>query len=320
MHDRLKESAARALADCLGLAAHERLLVVTDPPCESVGRAFWDAGRERCREAALVYISPRKENGNEPPAPVGEWFSQFDVAVMPTSKSLSHTDARRRACAAGVRIATLPGVTDDMFLRTMGTDWKMLRERTQRFAGALSAARTIRIVTGAGTDLRFETGGRPAKPDDGKIDSAGAFGNLPAGEAYLAPLEETAEGTLVVDGSFPLAGLLVEPLILHVSKGRVRDATGHACAGELKQLFARYDENCRTIAEFGVGTLDTATISGNTLEDEKAAGTIHIAVGDNASMGGRVQAPIHLDGVVRSPTVYLDGALWMDEGAVVAGQ
>ncbi len=319
LYNKLVENADRALSDCLKLMRKELLLVVCDPPCDQIGRAFWEAGRRRCREAVMVQIAPRRENGNEPPRPVGEWFGQFDVAVMPTSKSLSHTEARRVASAQGTRIATLPGITADSFLRTMNTNWQRLGMRTRRTAAQLSAARTVRIVTGSGTDMTFETGGRQAKPDDGKIDAKGAFGNLPAGEAYLAPLEGTAEGMLVVDGSFPLAGLLDRPLILHVNNGLVKDATGHACAEDLKRLFKMYKQDSRTIAEFGVGTLDTARLSGNILEDEKALGTIHIAIGDNASMGGSVNAPIHLDGVVKNPTVYLDDALWMDEGKLVSG-
>jgi leucyl aminopeptidase (aminopeptidase T) len=319
MFDELKKSAETALSQCLKLGRQEQLLVVCDPPCFEIGRAFWEAGRARCREAVMVQIAPRRENGNEPPAPTGDWFGQFDVAVMPTSKSLSHTNARRKACEKGARIATLPGISPETFVRTMNADWARLGAYTRKIAAQLSSARTIRIQTEAGTDFSFETGGRAAKPDDGKIDSKGAFGNLPAGEAYLAPLEGTAEGTLVFDGSFPLAGLLDTPLVLRVKKGRVKDVEDHPCAAHLMRLFRTYRQESRNIAEFGVGTLDTARISGNILEDEKVRGTVHVAIGDNASMGGTVHVPIHLDGVIRRPTVFLDGQLWMSEGELAQG-
>jgi leucyl aminopeptidase (aminopeptidase T) len=317
MDEQLKQTADIALTDCIGLGRQEHLLVVCDPPCAEIGEAFWEAGTQRCRETVLARITPRKQNGNEPPSPVGKLFGQFDAAVLATSKSLTHTQARRKACERGTRIATLPGITKDIFLRTMKTDWERLGILTRKVAGQLSGAKTVIVRTDAGTDLTFETGGRQAKADDGRLIYKGAFGNLPAGEAYLAPLEDTAEGTLVVDGSFPLAGLLNTPLVVKVKKGRVSEVSGHPCTAELEAVFQKYGPLSQNIAEFGVGTLDTAVISGNTLEDEKVKGTIHVAFGDNASMGGTVQVQVHLDAVIRSPSVWLDGKLWMDKGEMV---
>jgi leucyl aminopeptidase (aminopeptidase T) len=303
-----------ALKQCLNLGRREQLLVVCDEPCLEVGRAFWETGVKLCREAVMVQIAPRKQNGNEPPPEVGGLFGKFDVAVMPTSKSLSHTQARRTACDQGARIATLPGITTEIFLRTMNADWGKLGLVTRRIAGQLSVAKKVRVVTAAGSDIIFETGGRSAKADDGRLNFKGAFGNLPAGEAYMAPLEETANGVIVIDGSFALGGLCEEPLVFIVRKGKVVEIKQHPVALEMERLFDKYGAAARNIAEFGVGTLDSAIISGNTLEDEKVKGTIHFAVGDNASMGGLVKVPLHLDGIVKAPTVWLDDALWMERG------
>ncbi len=314
MMDPLEECAQIALSECLNLGRQEQLLVVCDPPCAEIGDAFWRVGSAMCREAVMVRISPRKQNGNEPPLPVGEWFGQFDVAVMPTSRSLSHTQARRKACEGGTRIATLPGITPDVFVRTLRADWKKLGSLTRKLSGQLSAASSVRITTRAGTELSFGTGGRQAKADDGRLIYKGAFGNLPAGETYMAPLEGTTEGTLVVDGSFPLTGLLQTPLVLKIRKGKAVDVADHPCKAELEQLFKKYGPFARNIAEFGVGTLDSARITGNTLEDEKVKGTCHIALGDNASMGGNVRVQMHLDGILREPTVWLDDKMWMRDG------
>lgn len=318
MIDNMKECAEIALGECLNLSRGEQLLVVCDPPCYEIGSAFWEVGRTRCREAVMVQISPRKENGNEPPEPVGRWFGQFDVVVMPTSKSLTHTQARRLASKKGTRIATLPGISKDVFQRTMKTDWKRLGRFTRTVAARLSSVKDVHIETKGGTDFTFETGGRRAGADDGMLTEKGAFGNLPAGEAYLAPLEGTAQGKLVFDGSFPSAGLLKKPFALQVRKGQVYRVFEHACSSYLRRLFSKYGSNARNIAEFGVGTLDTAIISGNILEDEKVKSTVHIALGDNASMGGTVKVPVHLDGIIKNPNVWLDDKLWMDEGKIVS--
>jgi leucyl aminopeptidase (aminopeptidase T) len=121
---------------------------------------------------------------------------------------------------------------------------------------------------------------------------------------------------LVFDGSFPLTGLLTQPLRLLVEKGRVVRIDDHPCRSQLEALFAAYGDDARTIAEMGVGTLDSAIISGNVLEDEKVLGTVHIALGDNASMGGVVRVPMHMDGIICRPTVWLDGSVWMKDGLV----
>jgi len=318
MEEALYECARAALSECLNLRRQEKLLVICDPPCFDIGNAFWAAGNHKCKEAVMVMIGPRKQNGNEPPEPVGEWFSQFDVAVMPTSKSLSHTVARRNASEKGTRIATLPGITSEMFIRTMKADWRKLGTYTRKIAAQLSNANRVRITTELGMDFSFETGGRSAKADDARLTSVGAFGNLPAGEAYMAPLEGTSEGTLVIDGSFPLVeGKLTQPLVLRVREGKVVQIGDHPCAMELEKVFTKYRQHSRNIAEFGVGTLEPAIITGNTLEDEKVKGTIHVAIGDNASMGGSVQVPIHLDGVIKNPDVWLDDRLWIKNGQPV---
>jgi aminopeptidase len=313
----IHECARTALKQCLNLSRQEQLLVVCDEPCREVGEAFWEEGVKLCREAVMVRIVPRKQNGNEPPDPVGELFGRFDVAVMPTSKSLSHTQARRRACEQGTRIATLPGITVEVFKRTMMTDWERLGLFTRRIAGQMSSAKKVRVTSPAGTDIVFDTGARTAKADDGRLIFKGAFGNLPAGESYMAPLEETASGIIAIDGSFSLGGLCKTPLVFVVKKGKVTEVRKHPFAEELERQFEKYGAAARNIAEFGVGTLDSAQVSGVTLEDEKVKGTIHFAVGDNASMGGVVKVPLHLDGIVREPCVWLDDVLWMDKGAMV---
>jgi len=312
----IEESAHIALDQCLQLKKSETLLVVCDPPCFDIGQVLWETGRKLCSEAIMVQMAPRKENGTEPPQPLEQWFGQFDVAVMPTSKSLSHTEARRTACQKGTRIATLPGITQDMFERTLKTDWDELSAYTHKIADALNNTETILIESATGTHLTFKTGGRKAKVDDGNIGGKGDFGNLPAGEAYLAPLEGTANGTLVIDGSFPVVGLLDSPLILTIKDGYVENVSGHSCGKVLESFFDDLGKNSRNIAEFGVGTLSSAKISGKVLEDEKVRGTIHIAIGDNASMGGTIHVPLHLDGVVRTPSVLLDGIVWMKDGIV----
>jgi leucyl aminopeptidase (aminopeptidase T) len=307
--DEIIEYAGIALSECLNLKRQEQLLVLCDPRCYEIGRAFYEAAVSRCKEVILVMFPSRKYDGNEPPELVGNWISQFDAVVIPASTSFAHTRARKFASENGTRIISLPAITQESFLRIMKTDWRKLGVYTRKIAGKLSAARKIKVTTESGTDFSFETGEGTAIADDGRIMSKGTFGTLPAGEAYLSPLVNTAEGVLVIDGSFSMVdGVLSEPVILTVKNGRVIKAEGHSCCAELEKIFVKYTHASRTVTEFGVGTHDTAQITGKMIEDEKVRGSVHIAIGDTS------RDSIHLVGIIQKPLVWLDDKLWIDHG------
>jgi aminopeptidase len=106
-------------------------------------------------------------------------------------------------------------------------------------------------------------------------------------------------------------------LQIEVKDGYATKITGGAIASKLNKMLDEVGKDARNIAEFGIGTNPSAKLSGVLLEDEKVMGTIHIALGNNKSMGGSVNVPIHLDGVVKKPTVYLDGKLLMKDGKLL---
>lgn len=318
MSEELLHSVSVALGDCINLKRHENMLILCDPFCLRIGEAFYAVGREKCKEAILVMITSRKLDGNEPPYPIGEWLAQFDVVVMPSLKSLIHTDACRLATESGTRVVSMSGVTEEMFVRTMKADWRKTGACTRSVVAKLSSAQTIRVTTKAGTDLSFGIEGRKIFVDDGRISFKGAFGNLPAGEAVLAPVEGTAQGKLVIDSSFSLCnGKPESPIVMDVKDGLVNRVAKHQCSDELEKLFVKYLQPLRTLAEFGIGTLDTAQLSGNVFEEMKARGTVHFALGNNMLLGGTVRVPVHLDGVTLKPDIWLDDRLWIKDGEQV---
>ena len=98
-------------------------------------------------------------------------------------------------------------------------------------ADALTAASEARITCPNGSDLRLGLEGRKAISDAGELSAPGAFGNLPCGEGFIAPVEGTCEGPLVVDGSIAAVGIPDEPVTLTVAAGRLADATGKPARG-----------------------------------------------------------------------------------------
>src|SRR5262249_8672338 len=171
---------------------------------------------------------------------------------------------------------------------------------------ALNAGREARITCPHGSDFRIGLEGRNGIVDGGELSTRGAFGNLPCGEGFIAPVEGTGEGTLVVDGSIAEIGLLDPPAKLTICDGHLTYVEGDA--GErLMGLLSPHGEDATNVAELGIGTNEEAIPTGNVLEDEKILGTAHVAFGASAAIGGTVQVPVHLDCVIMEPTVEIDG-------------
>lgn len=309
--------AGLALKTCLGVQSGEEVLVVTDDLLKDIGEGFYLAAKELEAEAVLLVMQPREISGAEPPDVVAEAMKKAGVVVIPTSRSLSHTRARRAANEMGARIATLPGASVEMLVRALNVDYEQMAAECNFFSQLLTQSEEVLLTTAAGTNLSFSLAGRKGDPDTGIYTEPGSFGNLPAGEACIAPVEGTAEGVLVIDGSLAGWGLLEEPLTLQIRQGKAVAASGGRAAVWLDEIWDQYGEPARNIAELGVGFNPNATITGKVLEDEKVKGTVHIAVGDNMSMGGHVEAPVHLDGVITKPTLSLDRRIVMEQGRLI---
>jgi len=313
----MQRAAAVAVRQCLKVKKSETVLVITDEPCRSVGTALWQEAKKVAKEALLVEITPRKSNGEEPPPQIAALMASVDVVFAPTSKSLTHTEARRKACKKGARIATLPGITADSMSRTLSADYQKIARLSKKIARILTKGKTARVTTPTGTDLIMDISGRAAREDTGLTHKKGEYTNLPAGEAYLAPVEGKSEGMLVVDGSMAGVGLLPKPLIMEVSKGYVTRIAGGPQAAQLKRITKPFGKPAMNIAELGVGTNYKAKVTGLVLEDEKVMGTVHIAIGDNASMGGKVRVQSHLDAVLLEPTLIVDEKKIIERGRLL---
>ena len=317
--DPLLSASVIAIRDCLGARPGERVLIVTDRHLRPIAAALHRAAEELGHDVLLVEMLPRRSNGEEPPPEVAALMAQFDVVLCPASTSLTHTDARRAAAAAGARIATLPGVTEDIMIRCMNADYSRIAARTHRLCALLGGTRAVRVEAPGGTAIVMPVEGRRPHASTGLFRERGQWGNLPTGEAYLAPREGGSEGVVVVDGSMAGIGMTAEPIRIVVEKGYATRITGGASAARLASLLDRHGREARNLAEFGIGTNDRAQVTGVILEDEKVMGTIHIAFGDNRSMGGSIRVPSHLDGLVLRPTVWFDDRRIMADGQLLEG-
>jgi len=259
----------------------------------------------------LICFEQTGQSGREPDDLTARRFLNYDVLVMMTTHSLSHTNARQNACRNGARVASMPEVDEAMFAPDgpLAADYVQITRETQRLAELLTRGQQVRITTPHGTDVSFSIAGREGRSDTGLLHRPGDFGNLPGGEAYIAPVEGTAQGRLVVPGGWYPG--LAEDMILTFSGGFVTSLEGGGVVGEqFLQWFAFGDESLRhrrNCAELGIGTNPNARRPDNVLEAEKIKGTVHVAVGDSSHIGGVTESDLHEDFVLPKPTLWMDG-------------
>ncbi|WP_233191770.1 MULTISPECIES: aminopeptidase [unclassified Sporosarcina] len=276
-------------------------LVLMDMSTEELGKKFSDALQKDGWKVRTYLMEDRTRSGEEPPQEAADEMLKYDLVFCLTKHSLTHTVARKNANTHGISVITMPGITEDMFLNgAMSADYSRVEKETLSMTDKLTDAHTVIIETGAAHELVIPVNGRNGVPSTGVFRGKAASGNLPSGEAYIAPLEGEAEGTIEINGSISGIGLVPKPIVLTIEKGRLIDASGQD-GKKLLELLG--DGDGRYLCELGIGTNHAARLTGNILEDEKAYETIHVAFGSNHTFGGKIKTNVHIDCVTKNPTV-----------------
>jgi aminopeptidase len=293
----------------------ESCLIIADTEKESIGRDFLEFAQNITSKAKLMLMPPTPEHGVEPPDNIAKQMLLYDVEFLITSNSLSHTKARRQATAKGVRIASMPTVTEDIINRCCDIDYDLLKQKSQKLYKLLQPACILRVTTKLGTDIEFTIGkNKWFGENGGTFDFPGAFGNLPEGEVSFAPFD--CNGQYIVDVSFPGLGILDSPITFKVKSGFAYEITGKRSEEIIRRLDS-VGPKAYKIAELGIGLNPKAKVVGLVIEDEKVCGTVHIALGNNMSYGQDNDVPLHLDGVISSPDIYIDGKIIMENGKFI---
>ena len=324
----------------MGLKDGEKVVVVTDVPTseewktktsakltEAVERSILAkmlseiAAEKFSRNSIEFFTYPSiGKHGTYPGKEVEEKMKSANVAIAITTYSLTHTDARVNTCKAGGRVASMPMFLAEMFYKggPMASDYQQIDKETKKIADWITKANGAKVTSPGGTDISFSVKGRNGMVDAGIFTERGSWGNLPSGEAYCAPVEGTANGKLVVEANWYPD--LKEKMTLVFKNGSVIEITGGGKIGdEYRTLldFSKKEEphiSRRNLAELGIGTNPNAKRPDNVLESEKIRGTVHLAVGDNSHMGGKVSADLHQDFIIPRPTWMLDGKPVMKDG------
>src|SRR3989338_8065675 len=309
------EPSGITLKDCMNLRKNESCLVITDSRLGGIGLSLFKNSLKITKKSRLISIPIPEAHGSEPPSEVAKEMLKYDVILMPTTKSLSHTKARKNATLKSARAASMPGITIDMMKRTLNVNFNKIKSTNERLIDKLSHKNKIRITTKKGTEIEFNIRGRKWIGDDGIYTKKGSFGNLPAGEIFIAPVEGKSNGIIVADASVGGLGKADKNIEIEIKNGFIKKITGGKTANEFKKLLKSI--LYKNVAELGIGTNPKARITGEVLEDEKILGTCHIAFGNNRHFGGKVDVPFHVDFVIRNPRICAGNTSIMKNGKFI---
>lgn len=327
--ERLHAISDMVVQTCMDIRRGENVLIVCDPTTAEIGQSLHIATQKRSDRVLLIVMPKSRHHGEEPPSPVAALMRQQQVVIAATKYSLTHTRAARQALKDGARIATMPGMTFELYTEGgMTADFQDVKRRISNIANFLRRRRIINVKSESGTDVTFEVNWRDWKLDDNGIcNRPRMLTNLPAGKVFILPKEGTMNGTIVIDGSWD-STLIDEPVEFIVEDGTVVDVKGGTLAATIRQSYgevakklkAKDRESVWTVAEFGFGMNPSARLVGNVLEDEKRMGSCYFSIGDNTGLGGTSNAGIHVSGVLAEPSVWLDDSCLTEAGEFKADE
>jgi leucyl aminopeptidase (aminopeptidase T) len=302
---------------CAGVRAGEDVLVITDTSTSiAIAQSLASAAAEKGASAAIAVVQPQR-TGTEPVRPVGAAMLAANVIIAATSASLYHTEAARNAVAGGARLLSMTEISEEVMTSgAITADFEAQGPTIESVRALLSSASSVRVTAPGGTELDMSLEGREAMKITALAREPGTRSATPDLEAFIAPVEGSAEGVLVVDGSASNLGLMRSPIRMEISGGRVTDISGGDQADQISaNLREANHEGAYVVAELGIGLNPNGLVRGHIIEDEGAYGTAHVALGNNMNfIGGRNWAPIHFDHVFHRPTITLDGVEVMVDG------
>jgi 2,5-dihydroxypyridine 5,6-dioxygenase len=305
----------------------DRVVIATDAGTPAdVRDAIVEAARRFgfVGDPLLLAPPPVSSPNAEPDAETAAALGDADYIVLAPSMAISHTAAVNNAVSAGARLLVMDGATVEMLAVGGGAaDYEQMHERGLMLERLWNEGEHVRLTSVEGTDFEATIRDRESWRWDGYTFEADWHHlrgcAMPDGEVGIAPIEGSANGTVVWDGSVQSLGLLREPVVLTVKDSRVINIAGGEQAAEFARALTRLEDPASYYcpAEIAIGINDAARISGTMREDKKALGTVHIATGTNSDIGGTVSARTHIDGLLRKPSLWIDGRQVLDAGRLM---
>jgi leucyl aminopeptidase (aminopeptidase T) len=311
--------AMKVMSQCAAVKPGENVVITCDTNKLRLAEALAAAAYAVQGIPTIVSFPPTGTHGAQVPKSVVGAAAQSDVLIMPTSWSMTHTDARIEAIKNGSRVCTMCEVTEDC-LCTGGIlgDFEENDRLGRQLGKIIEKGKQIRMTSKAGTDLTAEISGRPISYETGIFKEPGQFAALPNSEINIPPIEGTSNGIIV--GNVRLMGYGIireEPVTIEVENGNVVNIKGKNAAEYLKNTLKSFnDKSAYNLAEFAVGLNPASRSYATNLEDLGKLGFGHHGIGSNYAFGGKVVAPCHIDIIYSEASLEIDGNLILDNGKV----
>jgi len=320
--------ARNVVRTCMDIKAGERVQVWVDEPLIGQGLVLVREIKNVGGETLFIVFPDSIRPIEKFPETLSATSRETDVLIwwfnkLTTSEHPAILSTIARFTGDGARMAGAIFIDDDVLENEMSADYSEISKRTEKLANFIKGGKDVHLTAPGGTDIKFSIEGRECFVDSGFIHKKGIFRNLPAGEVFVAPVEESANGVVVFDKSIVLdeikRGLLKTPITLSFRNGKVLKIEGGEEAAKLRKTVEEAGKGADVIAELGIGTNHCARLMGNPMTDEKVLGTAHIAIGDNVHIpiGGKNEAKTHIDGIIGEPTIVVDGKTIMTKGKFV---
>lgn len=314
----------KIVRDCCALKPNEKVLIITDDKQEpDIYNSIYQAVSENGGNPILL-IMPVSIPGNELPDIVNAAAMEADLIITPTTTSIYHAPGIHRACENGhARLQALSECEVSTFIEGgINADFKGIVPIVELVGEKYDKGSSIHYRTPGGTDITASIEGRKVALNSGICAEAGTHMGLPTIEVFIAPIEESVNGTIVCDLSCSGGiGIVSEPIVITIKDGKAVKFSGGKEAAQLEELLAREnDPSVYQVAELAIGLNPECNITGIINEDEGKYGTCHMALGSNASFGGINLAPLHIDMVQNLPTIEIDGECITKDGKLTLAE
>ena len=301
---------------CAGTKKEESILFVTDDTSKDICEIMWNNSKEYPNKT-IVMMSDRRMHGDEPPLTVAAAMKNTDVIFGITKFSMFHTNARRNAIKKGARFVNMADYSVDMMKNGgLFVDFVEQGKLLDRLSNVLKGKK-VHIKSEIGTDITFSIDGREPLRQYGRSLEPGTSSSPPDIETALGPIEGTANGVVIIDGSIPhpRLGVLEEKIKLVLKRGRITAIEGEEEATILRNVLREMnDDAIYILGEMGIGLNDMSKLCNQMLEDEGVMGTIHFGFGNSIAFGGTVDSKNHLDMIFKNPTLSVDERTLMING------
>jgi len=326
----IEQGVKQAVENCLRVKASEKAVVITDKETLKIGSALKEAIEKIAGEVQFFVMEDFGERPIDYPLAIDEAIRAADVSVYAAQGAKGELQTFRMHLLNAVeandklRHAHMIGITPQIMEQGMCSDYNEIQRISKLVYEKVKDAKQIRVVTGKGCDFTAEFSPKLKwLISDGNI-TPGHWKNLPDGEVCTCPLN--VNGTVVFDGCLGdffaerYGSLESTHMTIKVVDGRAKRESIRCDNEELRKEFTEYlfeiDENSNRVGEFAIGTNTGLTeLICNMLQDEKLPG-VHIAFGSPRPVrtGATWDSKAHVDGLIKNPTIHVDGEIIMDKG------